>query len=108
MTSDISGAKVSKGVYEPFKNNGLFYIPLKGPHAGKAHLIATTPIDAEFTGPTFSPDGSTLFLSVQHPGELTKDPKNPTSRWPNGTLPQPTVVAITGGFLKSPSTKQKI
>lgn len=107
MTSDISGSKMNQGVYEAFKNNGLFYIPLKGPSAGKAHLIATAPIDAEFTGPTFSPDGATLFLSVQHPGELTQDPQNPTSRWPKGDGPVPTVVAITGGFLK-PVGKQKL
>jgi WD40 repeat protein len=39
------------------------------------------------TGPIyalkFSPDGKTLFLSVQHPGEKTKDLQKPTSQWPH-------------------------
>lgn len=35
----------------------------------KAFRILATPSDSEATGPAFSPDMKTLFLSVQHPGE---------------------------------------
>ena len=57
---------------------------------------------AEFTGPWFSPDGKTLFLSVQHPGEQTTDLKNPTSLWPfdKDNIPKPSVVAITGDLIE--------
>ena len=51
------------------------------------------------TGPCFTPDETTLFLSVQHPGEGSKDAKKPTSMWPHrkgDTMPRPSVVAITG------------
>ena len=57
------------------------------------------PVEAEMTGPCFTPDETTLFLAVQHPGEDTKDAKKPTSMWPHrkgDTMPRPSVVAITG------------
>ncbi|MFC4076840.1 PhoX family protein [Salinithrix halophila] len=94
---DISSSKLNKdGVYESFKNNGAFYIPTSGPNKGEAFQFASGPTDAEMTGPWFTPDEETLFLAVQHPGEETKDPANPTSRWPHGDKPQAAVVAVQG------------
>ncbi|PSR05639.1 MAG: alkaline phosphatase [Bacteroidetes bacterium SW_11_45_7] len=34
FTTDISGSSIGEEPYEPFKNNGLFLIPTKGPQAG--------------------------------------------------------------------------
>jgi secreted PhoX family phosphatase len=62
-------------------------------------LLESSPIDAELTGPWFTPDEKTLFLAVQHPGEGMVDPANPTGTWPNrpgDNQPRPAVVAITG------------
>mgnify|MGYP006210705049 CR=1 FL=1 len=49
----------------------------------------------------FSPDGKTLFLSVQHPGETTRSLDNLQSNWPegNGAIPKPAVVTIFGDAL---------
>ncbi len=99
MATDISGSSLNKGEYQQFKNNGLFVIPTNGKHAGKVIQVASAPIDAEFTGLKFDKDETTLFLSVQHPGETTKDIKAPTSTWPTGSMPKPTVIAITGDTL---------
>ena len=97
MTTDMSGSLMNKPPYDKFKNNGLFYFPLSGMNAGRACQIASAPVDAELTGPSFSPDYQTLFLSVQHPGEKTKDIKNPTGHWPSGKgIPKPAVVQIYG------------
>jgi uncharacterized protein len=58
--------------------------------------VGGDPVEAELTRPAFTPDGKTLFLAVQHPGEESEDPKNPTSTWPDGDEPKSSVVAITG------------
>ncbi|MEM7382074.1 MAG: alkaline phosphatase PhoX [Bacteroidota bacterium] len=103
FTSDMSGSKMNKdGPYKAFKNNSLFVIPRHGKEEGKVIRVVSAPNDAELTGPWFSPDGKTLFLSVQHPGEQTKDLANPTSKWPfdEDGLPKPAVVAITGDLVE--------
>ena len=90
-----------KAPYETFGNNGLFLVPRSGPQAGEVFQVASGPMDSELTGPFFHPDGKTLFLSVQHPGEQTNDLENLTSHWPDGgdALPKPTVVCIYGPLL---------
>jgi secreted PhoX family phosphatase len=102
MTSDISGSKMQRAPYEAFGNNGLFYIPLSGPEAGKVHQVASAPVGAEFTGPCFAPDGETLFLSVQHPGERAHQKNHFPSHWPDGGVkdPAPCVVQIKGPMMK--------
>ena len=112
FTSDMSGSAMNKAgkPYMPFKNNSLFVIPRYGKDAGKVIRVASAPTDAELTGPWFSPDGKTLFLSVQHPGEQTKDINNPTSIWPfdKDNIPKPAVVAITGNLIEKMNNLNKI
>lgn len=100
FTCDVSESKINKGVYKPFGNNGLFYVPMSGPAAGRPMRVASAPIDAELTGPCFSPDGRQLFLSVQHPGSASK-PGKMTSQWPDGagSKPRPGVVIIDGPLM---------
>ena len=104
ITSDISGSSMNQtdNPYTSFKNNALYVIPRYGEEAGKVIRVASAPKDAELTGPWFSPDGKTLFLSVQHPGEQTKDLKNPTSTWPfdEDNIPKSAVVAIKGDLIE--------
>ncbi len=101
MTTDMSGTSMHKDQFEPFGNNGLFYIPLSGAEAGRAFQVASAPPGAELTGPCFAPDGRTLFLSVQHPGERAHLRPQITSHWPDGgdAAPAPSVVAISGPAL---------
>lgn len=99
FTSDISGAEIGRGAYEGLGNNGLFVFLRNGVHQGKVIRVANAPNEAELTGPCFSPDYKTLFLSVQHPGELTTDLKNPTSRWPDGGVPKSAVITLQGPLL---------
>lgn len=100
VASDISGGAIGKAPYKKFGNNGLFVIPTQGVSAGVPIQIASAPNDAELTGLKFTPDYKTLFVSVQHPGEQSKDLNNPTSRWPDGGIPKSTVVAIYGPLLE--------
>jgi hypothetical protein len=102
MTSDISSPGKSEGKYKDFGNNSLFYIPMSGKHAGTVLRVATAPRGAEFTGPSFTPDGKTLFLSVQHPGEFNKETGTFTSNWPGGkgSKPLSAVITITGPVME--------
>jgi secreted PhoX family phosphatase len=104
ITSDISVSEMNREdtPYSSFKNNSLFVIPRYGEDSGKVIRVASAPKDAEFTGPWFSPDGKTLFLSIQHPGERTQNKKNPTSKWPfdKDGIPKPAVVAISGNLIQ--------
>lgn len=97
VTTDISEDEIGSEQYKIFGNNALFYIPMSGDQKGLAFRIIQAPNDAELTGPCFSQDGRTLFLSVQHPGAKTTDLKKLTSNWPDGgnQIPRPSVMAIT-------------
>jgi uncharacterized protein len=102
VTVDISEKDIGKNEYSSFGNNGLFYIPMSGDQAGIPIQIASAPVDAELTGPSFSSDYQTLFLSVQHPGaSSTKSLKKLSSHWPDGKdeIPKSAVVAIQGQLL---------
>ncbi|MFM7449352.1 MAG: PhoX family protein [Leptolyngbyaceae cyanobacterium] len=72
-----NGAPVSpsnlRGV---FGNNAIWYLPLSGELAGQMHLFGISPIETEATGPYFTKDGKTLFLAIQHPGEINGTRQN--------------------------------
>lgn len=64
-------------------NNGCFVVPTQGCARGMLRQIASAPIGAEICGCEFTPDGTTLFLSIQHPGEGGSIDA-PISHWPDG------------------------
>lgn len=99
FTTDMSGKDIGKGPYEGFGNNSLFVFVRSGDHAGEVIRVANAPVDAELTGPCFSPDYKTLFLSVQHPGETSPSLDKLKSNWPHGGVPKPSVVTLQGPFL---------
>jgi secreted PhoX family phosphatase len=102
MTNDISGSAIGKDPYTPYGNNGLFVFPASGPLKGSPIQLASAPVNAELTGLKFSPDQKQLFLSVQHPGEKTKDLAKPTSNWPNkNEKPRPSVVVLSGPVIEN-------
>ncbi len=69
-------------------NNGCFVCPTEGPERGAVRQFMSGPVDAEISGCTFSPDGETLFLTVQHPGSGSTIAA-PSSHWPDGGESQP-------------------
>jgi hypothetical protein len=83
-------------------NDGMFAVPVKGPHRGHVRQFLTVPVGAETCGPLISQDGATVFNAVQHPGE-TDDAtfETPASTWPHtDRFPRPGVIAtyrIDGG-----------
>ncbi len=99
IITDISSSKLNGGIYSSFKNNGAFMVPtgLDGGATGSdIFQFASAPVEAELTGPAFTPNGKTLFIAIQHPGEESESPDKPSSTWPGGDKPKSSVVAITG------------
>ena len=99
MVTDMSSDKHNQGIYKTFKNNGVFV--MRGANdavQGEPVQFASAPVESEMTGPAFTPDGKTMFLAIQHPGEETEKKDEPTSTWPHDgdNVPKPSVVAITG------------
>ena len=99
MVTDMSSSRAGKGIYAFQGNNSMFFFATEGAAAGKAVQFASGPVECELTGPAWTPDGTTMFLSVQHPGEESPSLDKLTSHWPNlqgDPMPRPGVVAITG------------
>jgi hypothetical protein len=113
VVTDISTNLLNApGPNEYHANNAAFMVPTMGPNAGVAFRFANMPVEAEGTGPFFTPDESTLFINVQHPGELSGEkgssaefgnPATYSSYWPRGNKtagqnpsePLPSTVVIT-------------
>jgi len=57
------------GSADVFGNNACWIFPATGAADGEPLLFATGPMECELTGPCFDTSESSLFLSVQHPGE---------------------------------------
>ncbi|WP_341733588.1 alkaline phosphatase PhoX [Microcoleus sp. EPA2] len=53
-----------------YGNNSIWFLPASGANAGEAFLFGIGPMECETTGPFFTEDETTLFLAIQHPGEM--------------------------------------
>ena len=72
------------------------------PQGTKLRRFLVGPKDCEITGLAETPDGTTLFVNIQHPGENSPvatigDPNTFTSHWPEGgsARPRSATLAIT-------------
>jgi uncharacterized protein len=86
IQTDVSTSALNKGDYGRFGNNMML---AADPATGEIRRFLTGPNGSEVTGVVTTPDGRTMFVNIQHPGETASertDPAKPTaiSTWPGG------------------------
>jgi secreted PhoX family phosphatase len=82
---DMSTSAMGKGDLKNFGNNMMLAADV---NTGEVRRFLVGPAGCEITGATETPDGKTMFINIQHPGEPANelsDPKNPraVSNWPD-------------------------
>ena len=94
-----------RGANENLGNNQLL---AANTDSGEIRRFLTGPRGCEITGLTFTPDGKTAFLNIQHPGGASAESEGPrASNWPSkveGVRPRSATIVITkddGGFIGS-------
>jgi secreted PhoX family phosphatase len=86
IQTDVSAGTQNRGHYERLGNNMMLAADIR---TGETRRFLTGPRGCEVTGVIATPDGRTMFVNIQHPGEPPKgnnDPGNPQaySTWPDG------------------------
>ena len=109
IQTDAHASQMYKGEFANIGNNQMLAFDAA---SGSFRRFLTGPTNSEVTGATWTPDGKTLFINIQHPGETAgdrSDPKEPAkfSNWPNyaaGGRPRSSTVVIRkrdGGVIGS-------
>ncbi len=96
IQTDASATEMNQGAFKNIGNNQMLACD---PATGEIRRFLTGPVNCEITGATLTPDGRTLFINIQHPGETPSersDPAAPTrySTWPHGGRPRSATVVI--------------
>ncbi len=109
VQTDVSTYALNTGENARFGNNQMLACDVA---TGEARRFLVGPVNCEITGCTFAPDGRTMFVNVQHPGEMPRGRNDPAlprrnSNWPdfkpNGRPRSATVVIrrLDGGPIGS-------
>lgn len=109
IQTDAHATQMYKGEFTNIGNNQMLACDTA---TGETRRFLTGPTNCEVTGCTFTPDSTTMFISIQHPGETPTDRSDPNepakfSNWPDykaGGRPRSSTVVIRkrdGGVIGS-------
>ena len=96
IQTDVHTSQMNKGELVRIGNNQMLACD-RG--SGEVRRFLTGPVGCEITGATQTPDGTTMFINIQHPGETPSDRSDPAepgrfSTWPSGGRPRSATVVI--------------
>ncbi len=99
VQTDMHASQMHKGELQRMGNNQMLACDRS---TGEVRRFLTGPVNAEVTGVTLTPDGRTMFINIQHPGETASDRSDPAqpakySNWPDyqsGGRPRSATVVI--------------
>ena len=82
---DMSTSAMGKGDLKNLGNNAML---AADPRTGEIRRFLVGPAGCEITGATGTPDGRTMFINIQHPGETPSERSDPAeprriSNWPD-------------------------
>ena len=85
IQTDISVSRINAGEYVNIGNNQML---CADPSTGEIRRFLVGPKGCEVTGVHATPDGRTMFVDIQHPGEPSSEVTDPTrpqqfSNWPD-------------------------
>ncbi|HVL85645.1 MAG TPA: PhoX family phosphatase [Pseudonocardia sp.] len=101
IQTDVSTSTIDIDEYAGFGNNQML---AADPWSGETRRFLVGPRNCEVTGVEVTPDGRSMFVGIQHPGERPDDepgdPADPTaiSSWPDGasgTRPRSSTIVVT-------------
>ena len=86
IQTDVSTSVVNKGEYAVMGNNQMLACD---PSTREVRRFLVGPATCEVTGVVITPDGRSMFVNIQHPGEGASERANPAepkalSAWPDG------------------------
>jgi secreted PhoX family phosphatase len=99
IQTDVHASQMYKGELLNIGSNQMLACDVT---TGEVRRFLTGPTNCELTGCTFTPDGKTMFVNIQHPGETPTDKSDPAepskfSNWPDykpGGRPRSAMVVI--------------
>ena len=97
IQTDVSASSMRTPDYANIGSNQMLAADVA---TGEIRRFLTGPANCEVTGVVTTPDGRTMFVNIQHPGETPSErsnPANPTavSSWPgNGARPRSATIVI--------------
>ena len=85
IQTDMSTSAMGKGDLAKLGHNAML---ATDPRTGEIRRFLTGPAGCEITGATGTPDGRTMFINIQHPGESPSERSEPDqprriSNWPD-------------------------
>jgi secreted PhoX family phosphatase len=85
IQTDVSTSVLNRGPYAKIGNNQMLAADVT---TGEIRRFLTGPVGCEVTGAAMSPDGRSLFVNIQHPGEPASERSDPAapravSNWPD-------------------------